>query len=412
MATMLERPSAEAVMYNEEIVPELIGRARELKPLLERHATYSDTQRMLHKDVIQAIKDAELFDMALPRRWGGLGTSATAMALVGAELARADPSVGWVYTVYHGTTWVASLACDEVQEAVFGAMDKPVLCGIANPPGTLTPVDGGYILNGRWHYASGCDHADWAQLGSVIKGPDGEVKAFGNAYVRMSQVTIDDTWFMMAMKGTGSKTIVAENVFIPATQFHDISKLGMGIHQPGKRHVGEPSDYWPFMPFLRATAHAVVAGALSEVLERVAANSGKRPIVYTHYTKQSECVTAQAEFGKAAGMISCAEAVTVKNCQAIDQIGLTLGKEQMSFLERAKTRGEAAVVVDLASRALDSLMFLAGSSSFADSNPLSRLYRDTLFAMRHVTNLPYVGYEVYGKAVLGIEEHIAPPDFV
>ncbi len=390
--------------YNDSAEKEMVGRARELKPLLEMHAPYGDEHGTLHPDVFAALSDAGFWAMAAPRRWGGLGTSARCMSLVGYELAKADPSVGWVYTVLHGTTWVASLGPDALQEAIFGASsDHPVICGIANPPGALKPVDGG------WPYASGAHHASWAQLGVAGDLPDGS-HAHGFAYLQRDQYEIERTWHMMGMKGTGSDTIVAKDVFIPTAQFYNVSLSGIGGHEPGKRHVGEPSDYWPFMPFLRATAHAVVAGAASEILERVMDASKRRPIVYTTYAKQSEAVLAQAEVGQAAARISAATAITMKNCDLIDQAGLD--QRRLSNEERALSKGEGSLAVDLLSQGIDQLMFLAGSGAFADANPLQRLYRDSLFAMRHTANLPYVGYEILGKSLLGIEPNIAHPDFI
>jgi alkylation response protein AidB-like acyl-CoA dehydrogenase len=396
--------------YNLDAERQMVGRARELQPLLRQHAAYGDVHGTLHPDVFAALTDAGFWAMAAPRRWGGLGTSSRAMSLVGYELAKADPSVGWVYTVLHGTTWVASLGPDALQEAIFGdSADHPVICGIANPPGSLVEVDGGYILNGRWPYASGSAHASWAQLGVVTTNRDGS-HGGGFAYVRRDQYTIDNTWHMMGMKGTGSDTIVVGDAFIPAAQFYDVAKLGIGGHEPGKRHVGEPSDFWPFMPFLRATAHAVVAGAACAIKERVMDASHKRPILYTSYARQSEAVMMQGELGKAVARISAAEALTFKNCDLIDNAGLA--HERLTAEQRALSKGEGSLAVELLNEAVEQLMFLAGSSAYADANPIQRLYRDASFAMRHVANLPYVGYEILGKSLLGVEPNIALPDFI
>jgi alkylation response protein AidB-like acyl-CoA dehydrogenase len=404
--------SANTRGYNDSIEKEMVGRARELAPLLLRSAPQADKDRRLSAEVFDALTDAGFWAMAAPRRWGGLGTSATAMARVGAELAKGDPSVGWVYTVLHGTTWVASLGPDALQEAIFGSSkEHPLICGVANPPGIAERVEGGWMVNGRWPYSSGSRHASWAQLGVKLNLPDGAVQHGAFAYLRNSQYTIEDTWFMMGMKGTGSETIVAKNVFIPDAQLYHFAKVGgIGGHTPGKRHVGEPSDYWPFMPFLRATAHAVAGGAALAILERVAEASKRRPIIYTTYTRQVEAVMAQGEFGQAAAKIQAAQALVLKTCEAVDRAGLT--GVPMTPQERAQSKGEGSLTVDLIAQAVDQLMFLAGSGAFAETNPLERFYRDVVFSLRHTANLPYVGYEIYGKDLLGIEPNIAHPDFI
>jgi len=45
---------------------------------------------------------------------------------------------------------------------------------------------------------------------------------------------------------------------------------------------------------------------------------------------------------------------------------------------------------------------------FAEASPLQRIWRDSSVAARHAVVLPVVGYEVYGKALLGREDHITP----
>ena len=164
------------------------------------------------------------------------------------------------------------------------------------------------------------------------------------------------------------------------------------------------------MPFLRATAHAVVAGAAASIQERVMEASHKRPIVYTSYTRQSEAVMMQGELGKAAARISAAEALTFKNCDLIDEAGLA--HRLLTPQQRALSKGEGSLAVSLLNEAIEQLMFLAGSSAYADANPIQRLYRDASFAMRHVANLPYVGYEILGKSLLGVEPNISLPDFI
>lgn len=397
--------------YNNKVEAELIGRAAELRPLLLRSAPEGDKNRRLSDEVFNALTDAGFWKMAAPVRWGGYGTSARAMTLVGCELGRGDPSVGWVYTVLHGTTWVASLAPDEVQEAIFGdGGPTPVICGVFNPPGTLDEVDGGYVVNGRWPYASGSRHASWAQLGVEIRQKDGTRHPGGFAYLRSSQIRIEDSWYMMGMKGTGSETVVAKDVFIPKSQFFNIAALGgIGKHTPGKRHVGEPSDYWPFMPFLRATAHGAVAGAALAILEYAKATAD-RPILYTTYKRKGDAPVAQSHFGEAAAKIDGAIALALKNCQVIDEAGAL--RQPMTHTQRAQSKGEAALGVALISQAVDQLMFLAGSSAFDERKPIERFYRDVVFAARHTANLPYVGYEIYGKSLLGVTPNIAPDDLI
>ncbi|MFA5495480.1 MAG: acyl-CoA dehydrogenase family protein [Porticoccaceae bacterium] len=395
--------------YNDAAEKELIGRARELRPLLRSSGPVFDAGRRITDEVFRELTDAGFWAMASPRRWGGLGTSATAMARVGAELGKGDASVGWVYTVLHGTTWVASLGPDELQEEIFGSGHHPTICGAVTPPGVARIVDGGYIVNGKWAYCSGSRHAQWGGFGVKVVNDKDEVVGGGNIYIPMTDLVIEDTWFMVGMKGTGSETCVARDVFVPKNRFFDVTQ-GIGKHPEGKKYVGEPSDYWPFMPFLRATAHGMVIGAAEAMFEEVLNAAKNRPIIYTSYTRQADSTVVQADLGRIAASVEAARLLVEKSCGLIDQAGAT--RIPMTPEQRAMSKGEGSFTVDLLARAGHDLMFFAGSGAFSEDKPISRMWRDLNVGARHTANLPYVGYEILGKSLLGIEPNISPADFI
>jgi alkylation response protein AidB-like acyl-CoA dehydrogenase len=78
------------------------------------------------------------------------------------------------------------------------------------------------------------------------------------------------------------------------------------------------------------------------------------------------------------------------------------------YLTRARVRADTGWAVDHILKAINILLSAHGAGSFADSNPLQRIWRDSSVAARHAIVLPVVGYEVYGKALLGREDHITP----
>ena len=71
-------------------------------------------------------------------------------------------------------------------------------------------------------------------------------------------------------------------------------------------------------------------------------------------------------------------------------------------------RSDTGYVAECITRAIDLLLFAHGAGSFADVNPLQRIWRDSNVAARHAVTLPAVSYEVYGKALLGVEDSITP----
>ena len=106
--------------FRDELVPEILEKVRALRPLLRKNAAAGEAQRSPTDEVIEAIDELGIWWMIVPRRWGGLGLSATAMAQINAELAKGDPSVAWVSQILNGTTWVGTLGSDALQEELYG----------------------------------------------------------------------------------------------------------------------------------------------------------------------------------------------------------------------------------------------------------------------------------------------------
>lgn len=383
-----------------------IAKARELRPLLQAEAAEGERLRSPTPAVDKALKDNKLLTLLLPKRWGGAGISFSDFARVEIELAKGDPSISWVAQIVNGTTWVSSLTSDATQETLFGDGPK-LVCGAYNPPGKARRVDGGWVVNGSWPYTSGSRQADWAQAGAVLENYDGPVvPGINMVYIPFSQLEIKNTWFVTGMQGTGSDTSVATNVFVPDHLMVMMDKP-FGHVEPNKRHWGAPSDTMPVVPVVRATGLAQLLGAAEAMLEIVEGETPKKPIVTTTYKNRSESGAAVHELGRVASQLDTARLLLFSATGLLDEIALT-GRE-FTVAMRAKHKAQCAQIVELIHNSVESLMFISGSSAFLHSNPLSRYWRDIHVGLRHVTNVPMLSYEIYGRDRLGVTPNISPP---
>jgi alkylation response protein AidB-like acyl-CoA dehydrogenase len=393
--------------FGDERVEELVGVARALRPYLLEKAPQHEQNRRLDDEVIAKLLAADMFKVAVPRRWGGLCFSAHGMAQVALELAKGCPSTGWVYCISNSASWVASLASDTIQEDVL-ADGVPIMCSAVNPPGSFTKVDGGYVVNGAFPYSSGCFHSSWGMFALASKDGQGRFMPAGQFYVPMSDTTIQDTWFVAGLKGTGSNTVVLKDVFVPQQR---LMPPGLAGHPPGKKHVGEPSDYFALLPHLRTVMLGVLVGMAEAALELVTGATSKRGIVYTTYARQTDSHVVQKEIGEAATMIHTAHVLMDTANRGLDEAAIA--RRPLEYLEQTRNKGETVFATDLLAKAVDKLMYVSGSSGFMENTPLQRYWRDLNFAARHAANVPNVGYEMYGRALMGVEPNIAPhPTFI
>jgi 3-hydroxy-9,10-secoandrosta-1,3,5(10)-triene-9,17-dione monooxygenase len=387
-------------MYHEE---EFIQRAAELRPLLEQNAARTETSRRIPEEIIRALEEASLFELMVPKRFGGQGLSMETVLRVSAELAKGCPSTSWVQTLMNVSAWFATRAAHRLQEDIFRKAIKPRLCGGLMPSSDVQPVEGGVRVTGRWDFTSGCWHSNWCICGvPILTGGGVKNDESGWAFIPMSDLTIEDTWFAAGMKGTGSNTVVANNLFVPA---HRLMSLRGEHADPdwSTRYQPEPCDYWPLMSVLVLVLIGPVLGAAEGAFEAVVAGSLRRGIKYTIYHRRSESAVVQHNIADAAMMIDTARFHIFRAAADVDRAGAGI---QPDYVTRARLRADCGYAARAACEAVNLLASIAGGAAFKDSNPVQRYWRDINVAGRHSALITATGLEIYGRALLGIEGNI------
>ena len=169
-------------------------------------------------------------------------------------LGEGDMSVAWVYGVVGVHPWFVALLDDRAAQDIWGKDDTTLICSSLMPAGVAKPVDGGFRISGRWKYASGCEHCEWAFLGGTVRGQARTTGA--SSSFRTSDYEIVDTWHVPGLKGTGSHDIVVEDAFVPEYRTQKYSDNFRGVRAgPGAEH-------------LAALPAAVRAGVLPRRLDR------------------------------------------------------------------------------------------------------------------------------------------------
>ncbi|QFU77193.1 hypothetical protein EY643_16860 [Halioglobus maricola] len=380
-----------ALSFSAEGEAKAIRAAKALRPLLQKNAQIHHQIGEMTEEVVDAITNAGLHNLAVPSRWDGERLSSVALARVSAEIARGCPSTAWSVSITNSCAWMASQMKDSMQEAVF-ANGTPMLTSPQNGFGTLEVVEGGYLLTGRWSYGSNSHHAEYALLTGILE----ETQPV-QCLVSINDVTRLDTWDVVGMRGSGSDTLVADKVFVPLEY---ACKMAAVVSAEGFSYEMEASDYWVVFPLLRAKALGVLVGTVEGLLDAVAAGANK-PVVYTNYTARQDSGAFRAYIGEAATKIRTARTMMDSVNDVNDQSALKA--RHLSVDEAQHIRAEVALVIKLLSEASTTLMDLAGSSGFSESNMAQRYWLDFNVGSRHVVFNPYISFEAYGDHVLGRE---------
>jgi alkylation response protein AidB-like acyl-CoA dehydrogenase len=383
---------------------DLTAKAAGLRALLEDHAGETDALRRLPDANVNALTTAGLCRLMVPKRFGGHETNIHTYIEVMEELGRGCGSTSWVASLINVCAWLTSLFPERAQQDVWGGNRDAWVAGSLAPHGDATPVDGGWRVTGKWMWASGCMHAQWAACGIHMNNDKGETVNFGLSLMPMSELTIDDTWFVAGMKGTGSNTIVAKDVFVPEHRFLPYPAAFAGSYRT------EFTDEIVYRVALVPVTILILVGSqlgmAQAALDFVVEHAAKRGVTHTNYGRQIDSAGFQILLADAAMKIETARLHAFRAADDLDTCAAA-GRHP-DLKERARVRADSALVAKYCREAVEILVSAHGTSSMADWNRLQRLWRDVHVASRHAITEWQVNLEIYGKALLGVEPNITP----
>jgi len=383
-----------------------VATAHALLPLVSRYAEQCEREGRVPEAVIEAIGQAGLFRMMFPRRAGGVSHKLITHIETVAELGKACPGTAWAFSLLSGVTAAAVSMPEAVSSLLFKRGDE-LFCSVAAPKtGSAIAFPGGYRVSGRWGYASGCLHADYAMNGVKIIDENGDVIDSGFAVLPLKhpRVRIEDTWHVAGVCGSGSNTIVAEDVEVAPALVMRYSQLRSGSAPGVAAQVAlEPRDRWPVEPLFPLGVLAPMLGAAGALLDQVKRQLAKRPVTGWHYESQAQSHVFVQQLGEAAMEIDSA---WLHIRRAAAQIDETAQKRPLNGYEKARIQADCGFAMGLLRRAGERLMDIAGPAAFASRNPLQRFWRDLNVGSRHTALNTRLSLELYGRAMTGLDSNL------
>jgi 3-hydroxy-9,10-secoandrosta-1,3,5(10)-triene-9,17-dione monooxygenase len=375
---------------------ELIDRARQLIPTLQDRAPEAERIRRLPEQTHKQLLDADLYRIYLPRRYGGAEHDFQLQVDIAAELGRGCGSTAWVWSIVASHHWVQGMMDVRAQDDVWGS-DPEALIASAFPGrgSTATAVDGGFVLDGMWSFSSGIDICQWVQLTIMVKDGDGPPhQRF--ALMSTSDGEVVDDWHVAGLRGTGSKSLRLQQVFLPAYRTLD-SRACLGQPTPGS--AVNPGALYR-MPLFALFGHGIVGpavgiarGALDTVLESMRSRRSVAGVALAEQpTVGVRLAEASAEIDAARALLRAASEEGTAAAEAGVQPALT---------DRVRWRRNAAYAATLCVRAVQRLQPLFGGGGLADDTPTQRAFRDVHAVAAHIALTWDVQAANYGGVLLG-----------
>jgi alkylation response protein AidB-like acyl-CoA dehydrogenase len=377
---------------------ELLARAAALEPLLRAHACEGEINRQLADPVIAGLTDAGFFRLGKPNQFGGYPTDFRTIVEITEALGAADGSAAWLVGINATAAGLTARSSLRAQQEAFGTDPDARIAGSASPV-PARRVNGGLVVSGRWGFASGSPHATWAVIAAVVVGDENQPDAPYMCLAPASELRLEDTWHVVGMRATGSNTLAADELFVPEHRLIPMSAVD------DQTVAVEPQYRVPFGAIATLALVGPLLGLGQAALSLVIAAAPTKAMHHTIFARQSDSVGVQVQVAQAAMALRTARLHAYDMADGLDRA--VADARSVTDNERAELRAACGYAVQQVIEAIHVLVNVHGAASFAERSPLQRYWRDANTAARHAGLNAAIGYEVLGKALLGVDEPIA-----
>ncbi len=346
------------------------------------------------------LRESGIIRTFQPKEFGGFEGHPREAAETVMALGALDGATGWVAGIVGVHPWELAFFDPKAQEEIWGADNDMWMASPYAPMGVAVPVDGGYILNGRWAFSSGTDHCGWIMIGAAVGDKDGNrTDKVLHVVLPRSDYEIDqDSWNVIGLRGTGSKDLIIKDAFIPEHRTLDAEIVLSGN---GWRHAGRDETLYKF-PFsyifplgITSSLIGMTEGALACY---IAAQKERVQVTGVPIKEDPYILFAISE---AASEISASRLALL---ETVDRFwDKTDRGEEISFEERAIGRRTQISAAWRAVRAMDEVFARAGGAAVHLKTPMQRFWRDAHVGLTHAIHVPGMIYHSAALTQLGGE---------
>ena len=370
--------------------------ARKLAPQIRACADAIEATRELPRPLFEALADAGMFHLALPRTLGCPELDLPTYIQVIEELGKADASTAWMINQGAIFATYASRMPTAVARAIWIDTPRGVVSNTPAPSARAVVVPGGYQVTGQQGFSTGCRHASWvAAHAAVIEHGHPRLLQDGQPetrylFVPVSEAERLDTWHVRGLRGTGTHHFAVHEVFVPEersvlARTAPLIETGP-LYQIPRTLVFASGD--------AAVALGVARSCLTTFYELAGA---KTPRAMPGLLREQPMV--QADMGHAEADLRAGRALLTETVRDLWGTVSTTGTASLD--QRAALRIATTHAIRLAVQVVDTVYNAAGATAIYDGHLLQRTFQDMHVITQH-TQARRAHYELVGRYWLGL----------
>ena len=343
---------------------------------------------------MDALYKPGLLRLKLPRVLGGAEADLVTQLDVLEAVSEIEPSAGWCLMIGAASLGgVGAFLPDDAIEEIFTEGKPPKTAGVFAPFGKAVPVEGGYLLSGRWSFASGVRHSDWISAGARVVSEDVGYPPQIRATMRTSDVKIHDNWQVIGLRGTGSCDFSVKDLFVPDRFAYDVS-LTEPLRGGAMYRLGRPG-------FVTNEHSAFALGVGRRALTAVIEVGASKTRGYTSVNPLARRPAFQRMLSESDLRLRAARALNVEILEEAWQV--VCGGNPPSPPLQAQMRSVCTYSTDVTADVVSQAFRFAGGAALFESSILQRCLRDINAGAQHQM-VSDTAYENHGQFMLGLPD--------
>jgi len=376
---------------------EVIDRIKDLLPGFAERAQETEDLRKVHPQNIAELDAAGFFKLCQPAQWGGYEADMEVFYTAVRDIATACPSTGWCASILGIHNWHLALFPQQAQEDVWGEDPTVRISSSYAPMGAARKTADGLVLNGKWSWSSGCDHADWVFVGGPVLDENDKMVDFCAFLVEGHQYRIDDVWHVAGLKGTGSNDIIVEDALIPEHRALSYGAMA-AVKSPGLEQNTSPIYKMPWGTIHPTTISTPIVGMAFGCYE-VHREHQRERVRAAFGTKVKDDPFAKVRLAEAAGDIDAAWMQLMGNVR--EELDLIKAGGYPDMTLRARARRDQVRATQRSIDAIGLLFQNSGARALEDTSPIQRFWRDANAGRVHAANEATKAYISFGQDQFG-----------
>ena len=384
-----------------------IARARRLTPILDAAAPRIEATRSLPPDVLDALHEAKLFRMLLPRSLDGAELDLATFFQVVCAIAEGDASTAWCVSQSSGCAMAAAYLEPPAAREIFGNPRAVVAWGYPAAQCRAARVDGGWKVSGTWGFGSGNRHAAWLGGHCQLVDAPGQPPERTMLFPRAQASIKDDSWNVIGLRGTGSDTYAVTDLFVPARYAVVARASGRDLPQaadavaeaePERREQGTLYRFSPTSVYQSGFAGVALGIARAMLNSFIALAKQKTPAGTNSPLRDSN--TIQARIALSEARLGSVRAWLIEIQRAMWEECVATGK--VGFEHRIKLRLASTHAIHEAREVVEASYVDAGATAIFEGNPFERRLRDMHAASQQIQSSP-AHFQSVGQHYLGLK---------